>query len=166
VQYRLANRAHIRQAYLYCGPGVPKKELDRFNQKTTPVKLTIRRSAKDPWSASGHAHLGFQAPENVEICFRKYHPPRKRRNESAHITVWPKEKYYGVEGGMGGEELLCHTGLKEKIRCSIGPVFACALRGVRGGYRSLFKSRLNDEQGLKIGSIENGRWKVDHFRSL
>ncbi len=170
VQYRLANMDHIRKAYLYCGPGLPEKEMEKFNRKNPQVHLLIRHSTRDKWSGVGEAHLGYKAPSAVHLDFWKYHPPRKMVG-SSHVAVWGRERVrYGIEGGMDLEktnrQLYFKDSFKERLRSTFGPLIACALRSVRDGYRRYFSSRAETERGLKIGHLQNGRWRVDHFRPI
>jgi len=171
VQYRLANMDHIRKAFLYCGPGLPEKEVDKFNAKNPAVHLVIRTTSKDLWNTMGDAHLGYQAPENVHVDFRKYYPPFKPHGDNPHVTVWGKEKYYyGIEGGMASEfrDIELHSKLrpKELIRSLLGPLIAKILKLFRSFIRTLFSSRVEIERGAKIGTMQAGRWQVDHFRTI
>lgn len=169
IQYRLANLNHIQKAYLFNGPGIPAVEAAKFNRKNQPVKLTIRQSAKDKWSVVGQVHLGRSSPPNVEIDYRKYHAPRKI-GISSHVAVWGREKgiHYGIEGGHAPHVLEAdfynHNRIKEKIRSFFGPILALFLRAVRLIHRSFVSTRAEKQKGLQIGRIENGLWKVEHFR--
>jgi hypothetical protein len=171
VQYRLANMDHIQKAYLYCGPGVPEVEAEKFNQKNPPIELIIRTTERDLWHTLGEAHLGYQAPPNVNVDFLKYHAPITKYDQNPHVTVWNKEIYlYGIEGGMPPairDEYLHHKhGVLERIRSLIGPFFALLLNFIKETVRSLFDCRIHHELGLKIGSLQAGRWQVDHFRPI
>lgn len=162
VQYRLANMNHITDAYLFCGPGLPQREFKKFNQKNPKVHLHIRHSSKDNVCLTGGAHLGDSASSNVKVDFMRYHPPRKFV-ESAHVAVYPKEKYYGIEGGAN---LFSKNRFLERVRSAILPPVAAILKIARFIARSFIASRAEKERGLKIGRIHQGRWRVDHFREI
>jgi len=174
VQYRLASELdhmnHIEKAYLFCGPGVPRKEAEKFNRKNPKVHLFIRRSTKDPSVKAGEVHLGHQAPSNVQVDYWKYHAPRKKMDQAAHVAVWGREKkvHVGIEGGMPTEkrnrEFYHKDNWIERLRSTFGPPIARRLRSLRNRCRSHFSSRAELEQGLKIGSMQKGRWHVDHFK--
>ncbi len=172
AQYRLANTNHVKTAYLYCGPGLPEQEVEKFNKKTSPVHLVIRKSKNDPFSKLGGVHIGYQAPENVIVEFLKYHGPKKKLGQNPHITVWGKEKYYhGVEGGISPYlrdlRLYNKNRRSERIRSLLGPFAAVPLRFLRSCVRILDpNSRVNKERGLKIGVHKNGAWQVEHFRAM
>ncbi|MGB7978916.1 MAG: hypothetical protein WCF19_07140 [Chlamydiales bacterium] len=171
VQWRLANTNHIEKAYLYCGPGIPESEVEKFNKKTKPVDLVIRASEGDNWSHLGEIQVGYNAPENVNVDFIKYHGPKTNLGQHPHITVWGKEPYlYGIEGGIPPKQRdreFYHKGnIGERIRSTLGPIFACFLRLLRQFIRWIADSRTAIEQGLKIGSFQNKKWQVDHFRHV
>lgn len=167
VQYRLANMNHIKKAYLFCGPGIPAAEVEKFNQKNNEVHLVIRHSMKDRIINVGGIHLGYQAPENVHIEFCKHHLSKK---ESPHVSVPGKgvHRYNGMQGGMSREESdieFHHANkLKEKVRSTLGPLLAHGLKKIRNLSRKCFSSRAKEQRGVKICSLQNGRWKVEHFR--
>lgn len=172
VQWRLANMDHIRKAYLYCGPGLPVKEVEKFNERNPDVRLIIRVTRNDPWSSMGDAHIGYKAPMPDDyISFLKYHPPHHNYNDNPHVTVWGRESYlYGVEQGLTREardrELYHKNHYKERIRSLFGPLLAKILRVVRSFVRSIVNTRAEIERGLKIGTMQRGRWQVDHFRTI
>lgn len=171
VQWRLSNMNHIRFAYLYCGPGLPMEEVVKFNQKNLPVQLIIRLTSTDPFRKFGDAHLGYQAPPNVQVDMAKYYPPYNGYRENPHVTVWGRgDHFYGIEGMMNPERrdaLLFHQERTiEKIRSYIGPIFAFIIETVKAWIRWLFPCRVEEERGLKIGSMQMGRWHIDHFREI
>jgi hypothetical protein len=172
VQYRLAALDHIRKAYLFCGPGVPMKEVEKFNKKNLPVQLMIRHSDKDQLSNLGDAHIGFQAPSNSDVDFKKYFAPQtKKMTQSSHVAVYGREKvYYGIEGGFSPDRrdaaLYFKNYRRERLRVRLGPIVAQILRGIRSTVRTLFSTRTRVVQGLKIGQFKNGLWQVEHFRPM
>lgn len=170
VQYRVANLQHIEKAFLFCGPGLPEREVEKFNRQNRPVHLIVRHVIND-WVTVGDAHLGYQAPPNVRVDFLKYHGPKKHNGEDPHVTVWSKEPYlYGVEAGMTPEkrdqELFHKFKTSEKVRSFFGPLIAQALHSVRTMIRNFVDGRINLERGLKIGTMQQGRWQVDHFQAI
>lgn len=169
VEYRLANMNHIKKAYLLSAPGIPEAEVKKFNLKNQKVKLVIRQTNKDTVVHVGDAHLGFQAPHNVIIDFKIYHPPRKT-DLHPHVTIWGKEKVkYGIEGGILPKQRdveLYHKGrFKEKARSFFGPPIARSIRCIRAICRKCFWNRADMERGLKIGTLQNGHWRVEHYRT-
>jgi len=171
VQYRLAHKDHIQKAYLFCGPGLPMREVRKFNEKNLPIQLFIRHSHRDILSNLGDAHLGFRASPNTHVEFWKYHPPRKKMHQSPHVAVWGREKIpFGIEGGLSGEHrdaaLYYEKFKRERLRTVLGPIIAAALRGIRTVVRTCFNTRTNTEMGLKTGQFKNGLWQVEHFRPM
>lgn len=168
VQYRLANMDHIQRAYLYSGPGIPESEVMKFNRKTAPVHLTIRRTEKDYLHSLGQIHIGYRAPPNVDVDFFKYHSSKTQISPNRHVTVWAKEKYlYGIEGGLSLDEELCHKDeFREVLRSHLGGVTATFFRALRYSSRALFGSRAEDERGVKIGQMTPQGWRVDHFSPI
>jgi hypothetical protein len=171
VQWRLAKMEHIQKAYLYCGPGLPEEEVEKFNKKHPDVRLIIRLTAKDPWSSMGEAHIGYKSnmPED-RISFLKY-LPHHNYNDNPHVAVPGREFYlYGAEEGLTPkvrDRLLYHkNNYKERIRSLFGPLIATILRIIRGWVRSVVNTRAESERGLKIGTMQRGRWQVDHFRTI
>ncbi len=171
VQWRLANMSHIKKAYLYCGPGLPEKEVEKFNDKHPDVRLIIRLTAKDPWSSMGDAHIGYKSnmPED-RISFLKY-LPHHNYPDNPHVAVPGRESYlYGVEEGLTPQArdraLYNKNNYKERIRSLFGPLMAKILRIIRAWVRSVVNTRAESERGLKIGIIQRGRWQVDHFRTI
>jgi hypothetical protein len=170
VQWRLANMDHIRKAYLYCGPGLPEREVEKFNAKNQETRLFIRVSRNDVWSTMGGVHLGYRAPSNVHVDFVRYHA-HHNCNDNPHVAVWGREYYlYGVQDGLTPEardrELNHKDHFKERIRSIFGPLIAKILQIVRSVVRNLVNTRAELERGLKIGTIQQGRWQVDHFRTM
>ena len=161
------------------GPGLPEKIVRVFNQKNRPTHLVIRKSQNDRFSELGEAHLGYKAPHNnVQVDLQKYHGPRfskgKKHKYNPHVTVWGAQRpglcYYGIEGGFSPEqrdqELYHRHKLGERTRSFIGPYFVNLLKIFRHGIRRFVGSRVEQQIGLKVGSVMNGRWRVDHFRPI
>lgn len=163
VQYRLANMDHIRTAYLYCGPGLPEKEVKKFNEKNPQVQLIIRRAVKDRWHALGDAHLGYQAPPNVQVDFKKYHAIERADEFDLHVSVWSREPSIYVMDAGDPAELYHKDDARERIRSLFGPLLAKILHLFKQCARVLLNSRAKMERGLKIGSLQAGRWQVEHF---
>jgi hypothetical protein len=169
VQYRLANYDHIKKAYLYNGPGIPRKEVKKFNKMVGEKELVIRHATLDPCSQFGQVHIGYNAPSNVAIDYIKYHTPLGD-NKDPHIAVWAKERLrygHGIEGGITqkvlNSEFDHRHSLLEKIRVLIGPILSAIAKILCKFSRSYFGSRALTERGLKIGTIERGKWKVREF---
>ncbi len=170
VQYRLANMDHIRKAYLYCGPGIPMSEVEKFNQKVLKPKLIIRATEGDRWHKMGEAHLGHKMGSMEHIDVRRYRPLKKDGAYDRHVTVWPKEKYeHEVITHFPSESIdkefhnqYCSA---ERARSSVGPILASILSIARFLSRNLVTGRIHLEKGLKLGTIQNGRWKVHHYRA-
>lgn len=171
VQYRLANMDHIEKAYLFCGPGLPEKEMKKFNQKMTlkgakPAHLTIRHSARDLVSRTGQFHLGYGSFLEIDYC--KNYPPLKGHG-NPHVYVYGKGRVsHGIEGGFNPKRRdldFCNkdSGF-EWARSIFGPPIALALRGVRAVSRTIVTSRADLEKGVQIGSFHEGRFQVEHFR--
>lgn len=170
AQYRVANLDHIKEAFLFCGPGLPEKEVEKFNQKNRPVHLVIRH-VKDDWHSVGDAHLGYKAPPNVHVDFLRYHGPKKNDGQNPHVTIWSKEPYlYGVEGGLTpearDEELYHKDRFTERARSFLGPIVAYFLHLIRTLVRTFMDTRTHLEKGLKIGTMQQGRWRVEHFQPV
>lgn len=169
VQYRLADMDHIRKAYLFCGPGLPEREVEKFNLKEDPPELVIRHPFNDKWSSMGQVHIGYKSRFPGKVDYQIYHFPRKFK-DSVHTTVCGKRKmlYYGREGGIPPEkrdkDFYHKDHFREKLRMTFGPPVASVLRGIRDWSRSHFPTRAEEERGLKIGNLHKGRWRVDHYR--
>jgi hypothetical protein len=169
IQYRLANMDHIRKAWLFCGPGLPAVEVEKFNQKNQPVEVHIRHSKRDKFSSLGQAHIGYNAPPNVDLHYLRYHGPKKGLRDHPHVAVWGRDRVrHGIEGGFRPVDrdsglYYKNTGL-ELFRSIMGPSLACTLRILRYGSRTLFSSRADEQRGVRVGTIQEGRWKVEHFR--
>lgn len=166
VQYRAANMDHIRKAYLYCGPGLPEREVEKFNAKNRPIDLIIHLAHSDQWSCVGQVQLGYQAPSNVNISYFR----ARGHVHNPHVDVWKKEKGYLIDIGHSPAERDGHFVNKynraERVRSSLGPFISLAIRSARNCCRALFSNRAETERGLKIGHMLNGRWQVDHFRPI
>jgi hypothetical protein len=163
VQYRLANHDHIKRAYLFCGPGIPLSEVEKFNQKNRETELIIRFAEGDTLRQSGDAHLGYQAPDKVKIKFRKYYP-HPDHEHSYHVTLWPEAIHrYGIERQYNDADFYHKDSLKEKVRSTFGPMVAATLRGVRAVWRSCVTTRAETERGL---TYLNRKLEVAHFRPM
>ncbi len=169
VQYRLAHMDHIQKAYLFNGPGVPLQEVEKFNQKRKPVELVIRQSELDEDCLFGDAHLGYQAPPHVKVDLWRYSGPKKFPH-SHHVAVWEKEKdiKYGVTRSFTPDQVDRHLFHQdrgwERARKTLAP--AKMLRALRDLSRACMSCRAHEELGLKIGTMQSGRWRVDHFRPI
>ncbi len=171
VQHRLANMDHIREAYLYSGPGVKEKALIKFNEKNPKVRLVIRTASNDPLHKVGEAHLGYQAPSNVTVDFAKYRPIKETSIPHAHAAVWEQESEYFEKVEIAPEtrdkHLYHKNNLKERCRSCFGPLAAGPLACLRDLIRSVFScSRINTENGLKIGHMVGRKWRVEHFQCV
>ncbi len=167
VQYRAANMDHIRKAYLFCGPGLPESEVEKFNAKNPNIELIIHLAHHDRWSSLGQVQLGYKAPPNVQISYLR----AIGKGPNPHVDIWVKEDgKYVLKTGHTAEERDGHFfnkgSTQERLRSSAGPVVSCLLRTVRNVYRKCFSNRAETERGLKIGHMLNGRWQVDHFRTI
>lgn len=167
VQYRAANLDHIRKAYLFCGPGLPEEEVEKFNAKNPNMDLIIHLAHHDRWSSLGQIQLGYKAPSNVRIAYLR----AIGKGPSPHVDIWVKEGgKYILKTGHTAEERDGHFFNKycaqERIRSTAGPVISCALRTLRNVCRRVFSNRADTERGLKIGHMQGGRWQVDHFRQI
>jgi len=166
LQYHLANGDDFEDAYLFAGPGIPEEEAKKFEEKKSPVKLHVFKTDQDTWCKVGQVHLGHKS-DNVRYV--RFHSPTNGK-DNPHTTVWGKKgsRYYGIEGGISEEEknadFYHKDTFKERIRSTVGPVFASLLRLTRDACRAVFSSRANQELGLSIGlTLPNGKWYVDRF---
>lgn len=170
VQYRLANMDHIRLAYLCNGPGVPLSEALRFNanMRSHPnrqVQLVIHKATRDPIAKTGEIHLGWRAPENVDIEFLKYHSLACAGHP--HVFVWglePSAKY-GIEGVMRPQlEAECDHRNEplERIRRLFGAWISRILLLIRDLFRFLFP-QYAPRSGLEAGLFENGRFRIRFY---
>jgi len=173
VQYRLAHIDRIRKAYLYNGTGVPREMIAKFNKKMErapyKVELVIRKSTKDLFSSLGQIHLGYRAPDNVDIDFMKFHA--QKYTTSPHVSVWgrdPKSKY-GIEG-MNREQIDAEfynkNNFLERIRRCIGAILSWIIRIFRDLFRYFQIWQANIQYGLQIGCIKNNLWQVLFYPSL
>jgi hypothetical protein len=166
----VANLQHIQKAFLFCGPGLPEKEVEKFNLQNRAVHLIIRQVIND-WTAVGDAHLGYQAPPIVQVDFSIYHGPKKNDGQDPHVAIYSKEPHlYEVEKVASAEkrDLQLHHKFKttERVRSFIGPLVALILRSLRKFIRYFTHSRIRFEKGIKIGAMFQGRWQVDHFKPI
>ncbi len=165
VQWRAATLDHIREAYCFCAPGIPVEQVEAFNQKNRPLNLVIRQVEGDRPSRVGGAHLGWRYSRPVDFKVKK---PVQKLRYNPHVAVFGVENVaYTVNTVSTSEErdrrLYTRGNFVEKVRSFIGPVAASALRKIRLISRALFSSRAQMEQGLQIGSFQNGNWQVERF---
>jgi len=183
LEYAMIENEDIREAYFYNGPGIPKTEVEKFNlrmlkEESLPVKFIIRETNTDLFSTVGQEHLGFQAPDKVEIDYFKIFLRAKTLVGHAHVQVPEREdRYYGIEGGHDSAKLddilsrknISHNIIactsNEALRQTIGPCIAAVIRFVRNFFRWICGARTLDQLGLQIGKFnENGKWAVTHQR--
>lgn len=170
VQHRLVEKDHIKKAYLFCGPGVTEAEAEQFNQKNPDVHLYIRVAHNDIWHKLGAIHLGYAAPEKVNVDFVRYHP-LGNHDHDPHVSVWGRmPEHFEIEEGITPEErdaALDHRNFTcELYRATVGPIAAYLLSWMRDLVRFFFSSRIAVENGLKIGHMQGPVWRVEHFRAV
>lgn len=175
TQHRVAHHyPRIREAYLFNGPGLTHAKVDAFNAKVgseppaKKIKLVIRDTMGDIFLEVGECHLGYQAPEGVEIDYRLYHPPRKPvPGTGPHYFVWhheDRELCYGLRGIYSQNEIDQHLhreslSCRERIRKIVGPILAALFRFFRQWVRAYFSTRAIELQGLQLGYISaEGKW--------
>lgn len=169
LQHLLVESDQIQTAYLYCGPGISAREVERFNQRNPSLRLLIRLCDSDLWSRFGEMHLGHHAPESVEIDFIRYRPTGEN-DFDPHVTLWGTLAEHFAAERVGPEErdvLLDHRNfIYEFYRSWMGPMMAFFLEWVRDFIRLFFDTRIALENGLRIGQMVGSRWRVDHFQVM
>lgn len=167
LQHFLVETDQIQTAYLYCGPGISEEEVNRFNQRNPRMRLVIRLCDSDLWCQFGEMHLGYHAPENVEVDFVRYRPVGEN-DYDPHVTLWGTlSEHFEAEQVTPEvrDVIFDHKNFSyESCRVWIGPVVAFFLEWVRDFIRFFFETRIGEENGLKIGYMAENRWRVDHFQ--
>ncbi|MBN2479366.1 MAG: hypothetical protein JXA94_03980 [Parachlamydiales bacterium] len=170
VEYRSAHFDHIENVYLFNAPGVPYYVIDRFNKKyeKKPFNIFIRKSQGDFIENAGPYHLGYQAPEAVNINFIKF-VKQEDDGEIIHNTTFldPIKKMYAITGGDLDYELNNYKrSLLEPFRMIFGGfLLSPFIRFLRYIKRVSFNSRADQEQGLYIEDMNNKKtYKIRHIK--
>jgi len=99
----------VKKMYTFNSPGVPKKVNDRFNKRTKPCKLVIRRSQYgDIVDKAGDCHLGHMAKDNVSISYISYRQDKKKgktvlKKINPHTIVFSEHAQSLSLFGFGGD---------------------------------------------------------------
>lgn len=181
-------QGNVREAYLFNGPGIDLQEVEAFNQKIEKtgetVRLYIRDTEGDNLSAFGQIHLGYRAPKNVLIDYKKYVPVGKHSINNLHVFVFPHEASSGKKPvsyrvlqnkDVDLDAELDHRKKKpvlEYLRRKVGTIAKSAyLFSKRGLKRSILRTQEQQglqvghfEKGMQLGFFEKGKWKERHLK--
>lgn len=138
-----------------------KFSMTRLKRKE-PLHLVIREAARDEFSAVGQVHLGFKAPSNVYVDYKRWHAPLSVPSSWTHVVVPAKDRYAGLEGSPPDVDAILDRSQRpdshEGLRALIGPPLAWIAKRMRDVFRYCFGSRVDQEKGLQQGFFQNRIW--------
>ncbi len=161
AQYRAAYHPTVNKVYLFNAPGIPKHVLDKFNERTDPFKIHVRRTTQDIVDKSGCYHLGYQAPDNVIIHYSRFIKQVKSKIHP-HSIVFArfKGKMAVCTGDITKDFNNYERSYVEKTRIILGTfLLAPIFRLIRLVVRAIFSSNAQRMQGLYIEHFKNNKWQ-------
>jgi arsenate reductase-like glutaredoxin family protein len=167
AQYRAA-RYPIKKLYLYNSPGIPNEVNNAFNERVSKIKdifkLYIRRTKNDIVEFVGDCHLGYLAPENVDIDYQRYIKQTKVKIHPHNLVFSTCFGKIAIQSGDISELNNLSRSYIELFRRYLGGnVISPFFRILRYISRSFINSNALKLKGLYLEDMNNLNYNFKHI---